>query len=218
MANSKYAFWYLSVSLCLGLIVTSTGCMGALAQMLYVVKGHKVPAEYNGLEGQKVAVVCVSDASAYGPDTLTDTISRVVGMKLQTNVKNVDIVPPHKVQQWIDETGWNEADFVALGRGVGADKVVAIEVGGYTIHEGATIYKGKSDLKVTILDVANDGRVDYLFGPEYYEFPTNGRPAIQTNERQFEAFYLAKLTEHIARRFYPHDRLDTVADDAMSMR
>ena len=194
------------------------GCMGAMAQLLYVIKGHKVPAEYSGLEEQKVAVVCVSDASAYGPDTLTDTISRVVGLKLQTNVKKIDVIPPRKIQQWIDEHGWNESDFLALGQGVGADKVLAVEVGGYSIHEGATIYKGRADVKLTIFDINREGRVDYIFGPEYYEFPEMGRPAIQTNDRRFEAFYLAKLTDHIARRFYPHDMLDTVADDAMSMR
>jgi len=46
------------------------GC-GAMAQLMYVLKGHNVPAEFQGLEGKKIAVVCVSDASAYGPDPLT---------------------------------------------------------------------------------------------------------------------------------------------------
>ena len=52
-------------------LIGSTGCIGAMAQLLYVIKGHKSPADFAGLEGKRVAVVVVSDASAYGPDTLT---------------------------------------------------------------------------------------------------------------------------------------------------
>lgn len=199
-------------------ILASTGCMGAMAQLLYVIKGHKTKAAFKGLEGKKVAVVCVSDAVAYGPDTLTYTVSKTISLKLAQSVKKIQVIPPSKIESWMDNNDWNQIDFTEVGKGVGADMVVAIEIGRYTIHEGATLYKGRSDLTVTVYDMANEGQVVFVKGPQDYVFPSSGRPAIQTNDRNFEAIYLAKLNDHIAKLFYDHDALDDVADDATLMQ
>ena len=195
------------------MILPAIGC-GAVAQLLYVVKGHEDPAEFEGLEKQRVAVVCISDASAYGPDKLTTAISNVVGLKLETYGKDIEVVPQRELERWVDENGWDETNFVSLGRGVGAQKVLAIDIASYSIHEGRTIYKGRTDMTAKVLDVANNGEVEYIHGPELYEFPRDGRPAIQMTDRKFESLFLAKLTDRIAKRFYKHDRLESVAEDA----
>ncbi len=198
-------------------VVGLGGCIGALAEILYVIKGHKIPAAYSGLEDKRVAVVCVSDASAYGPDTLTYTVSKVIGMKLAQSVKKIRVVPAHEIENWVDTNGWDETDFVALGKGVNAEVVLAVEISSYSIHEGATIFKGRADVTATVFDVTNGGQVAFVHGPKHFTFPENGRPAIQTTDRQFEAIYLAKLTEHITRQFYDHDMELTVAEDASLM-
>ncbi|MEZ6092684.1 MAG: hypothetical protein R3C03_00375 [Pirellulaceae bacterium] len=198
-------------------VVASTGCIGAMAQLMYVIRGHKTKAAYDGLEGKTVAVVCVSDAEAYGPDTLKYTVSKIVSLKLSQSVKKIKVVPPSKIEDWIDTNGWDQMDFTEIGRGVNADMVVAIEIAGYTIHDGATLYKGQSDLTVSVYDMKRDGQVQFVKGPENYVFPTNGRPAIQSTDRQFEAVYLAKLNDHISKLFYDHDALDDVAEDASMM-
>lgn len=199
------------------LVVSFSGCVGAMSQLMYVIKGHDVPAAYAGLEGKRVAVVCVSDASAYGPDTLTYTVSRAVGIKLSQGVKDIQLIPTSDVEGWVDENGWNELDFGALGRGIKADRVVAIEIASYSIHEGPTIYKGRADLTVTVYDLDNEAgaQVAFGFGPEDFEFPKNGRPAIQSNDRQFEAFFLARLTQYISNQFIKHDKLESFASEAM---
>ncbi len=209
---------FLVSSFAILMLVTTVGCMGGLAQLLYVIKGHKIPAEYNGLEGKRVAVVCVSDASAYGPDTLTDTISKLVGMKLQNDVKNIEIIPAKKIEDWADQNMWDEADFKEIGQGLSADVVVGIEIGDYSIKEGSTLYQGRCEVTATVYDIKNEGRVDYFIGPDQFQFPAQPRPAIQTNDRKFEAIFLAKLTEFISRRFCAYDRLDTVAEDASLLR
>jgi len=182
---------------------------------MYVIKGHKVPAKYEGLEGKKVAVLCLSDASAYGPDTLTYTVSKLVSVKLAQGLKKTEIVNPAKIEDWIDENGWEESNVVPLGQGVDADMVVVIEIGSYSIHDGKTIYKGNADLSVSVYDIKKNGEVSFLHGPDVFSFPENGRPAIQTSERKFEAFYLARFTDHISRLFVAHDKMETFADDAM---
>lgn len=194
-------------------LIGSTGCIGAMAQLLYVIKGHKSPADFAGLEGKRVAVVVVSDASAYGPDTLTYAVSKIVSMDLSNNVKDITVIPPTEIEEWMDTKGWDQTDFQDLGKGVGAEMVLAIEVGSYTIHDGATLYKGQSELSVSVHDMESGG-ILFSQGPEAYVFPANGRPAIQTTPRQFEQMYLAKLTTKVSRLFYAHDRLDSVAEDA----
>ena len=198
-------------------LIASTGCIGALSQLIYVVKGTNVEPSYKGLEDSTVAVVCVSDASAYGPDILTTTVAQAVAIKMQRTGRDINVIPATTVNDWIDRNGWDERDFANLGEGVGAEKVVAIEIGAYSIHEGSTLYKGRTDLSVTVYDIENGGTIDFLYGPTEYSFPKNGRPAIQTSDRQFEAFFLANLTENIAHQFCPYDRVDQVARDAISL-
>ena len=199
------------------LVVSFSGCIGALSQLMYVIKGPNAPAAYDGLIGKRVAVVCVSDASAYGPDTLTYTISKAVGMKLAQGVKKIDIIPTSKVESWVDQNGWDELNFSALGKGVDAERVLAIEVASYSIHEGATIYKGRAELTVTVYDMEKNAgsQVAYSFGPQEFSFPKNGSPAIQSNDRQFEAFFLARMTQSISDHFMKHDQFESFADDAM---
>ncbi|MCH2179328.1 MAG: hypothetical protein MK106_11045 [Mariniblastus sp.] len=200
------------------MLVSTTGCLGGLAQLLYVLKGHKIPAEYAGLEGKRVAVICVSDASSYGPDTLTDTISKLVGMKLQNDVKGIQVISSKEIEAWSDENGWDETDFTAIGTGVEADVVLGIQIGEYSIKEGSTLYQGRCEVTATVYDMGNDGQVSYFIGPDQFQFPEQPRPAIQTNDRKFEAIFLAKLTEFVSRRFYAYDHLETVAEDASLMR
>ena len=213
--TNKFTRSLLILILPLAIIATSTGCIRQMAQLLYVIKGHEVPAAYDGLGEGKIAVVCVSDASAYGPDTLTYTISKYVSVKLAEGLKKAEIVSPFKVENWIDENGWEIGDATALGQELEADKVLVIEVGSYSIHDGATIFKGQVDLTCTVFDIEKEGQVSYVYGPEEFSFPENGRPSIQTTDRQFEAFFLARLTDHISRLFVKSNKLDTFADDAI---
>jgi hypothetical protein len=161
--------------------------------------------------------LCVSDVSAYGPDNLSYTVSRAIGIKLAQGVKKIKLVPSSKVESWIDQNGWDELDFEGLAKGIGADRVIAVELASYSIKDGATMYKGRSDVTVTVYDLDEPGspKVAYGFGPQEFEFPKNGRPAIQTSDRKFEAFYLSQLTQHITNHFVEHDRLESVAVDAM---
>jgi len=217
MSRNVHRVKFLVCSLTMVCLVSSVGCMGGLAQLLYVIKGHKIPAEYNDLEGKKVAVICISDASAYGPDTLTDTISKLVSMKLQSGVKGIKVIPAKTIEDWADRNAWDEADFNAIGEGVEADVVVGIQISDYSIKEGSTLYQGRCEMTATVFDIKNDGQVSYSIGPDEFQFPEQPRPAIQTNDRKFEAVYLAKLAEFISRRFCAYDRMEMVAEDASLM-
>ena len=92
---------------------------------------------------------------------------------------------------------------------------MVIEVGSYSIHDGVTLFKGRVDLTCTVYDIEKEGQISFVQGPEEFIFPKNGRPSIQTSDRQFEAFFLARLTDHISRLFVKTDKMDTFANEAI---
>ena len=95
--------------------------------------------------------------------------------------------------------------------------VVAIEIASYSLTEGSTLFKGRSDVTVTVYDIEKDGQVPYSATPNHFVFPRHGRPSIQTTEREFEAYYLAQLTHMIANQFLVHDKLESFARDAKAV-
>ncbi|MEM7786044.1 MAG: hypothetical protein AAF939_22365 [Planctomycetota bacterium] len=209
--NSRWVYILMTITM----LTLCPGCFEQLATLMYVVKGHKIPPKYAGLNSKKVAVVCVSDQSAYGPDTLTYTVAKSVSLKLSQGLKESQVISPAKIEDWMDQNSWSASDIAVMGKDLKADMVVMIEVGSYSIHEGATIFKGRADITVSVHDIAKEGQVTYVHGPEHYAFPKDGRPVIQTDERRFESFYLARLTDRISRLFVEHDKLDSFAEDAM---
>ena len=198
--------------------ISLAGCVGTASNLMYMLQGMKIEAAYDGLKKSRVAIVVVSDASSYGPDTLTNIVGRAMSIRLSTNVNGIDIVPQNELGNWKDIHGWDEVDFREIGKGVEADRVVAIEIGSYSIHEGTTMYKGRAMVTTTVYDMEEDGVVVFSQGPAEYQFPkSHARPALSTSESQFEAVYLGMLVDNISRNFYDHERVDAVAEDATNI-
>ena len=213
--NHSYHRRIFGVLLLASMLAIFPGCIGAVSQLLYVIKGHKMPPAFEGLEGKRIAVVCVSDASAYGPDPLTYSVSNALSVKLARGLKESTIVPVTKIEEWIDTHGWDERDFVELGEGVDVDAVVAIDIASYTIHDGSTLFKGRADVTATVYNIEKEGQIEHHYGPKLFEYPKTGRPAIQTTARQFEALYLGQLVTNLSNQFCEYDKLDSFAADAI---
>ena len=194
---------------------TSTGCIQEMAQLLYVIKGHKIEPAFPGLKGKKVAIVCTSDAAAFGPDSLSVTMTKHIGILLATSTDKITVAAPAKVEEFMDANGWEDDSPGKLGEIVEADFVVVIDVEDYSIHEGATLYKGRSEWTASAFDVANEGKLAFSVGPNQFTFPETGRPSIQTSEREFESFYLARLCDRISKQFVTYDKLESYAEDAI---
>lgn len=195
--------------------VTSTGCIQEMAQLLYVIKGHKVEPAFPDLKEKKVAIVCNSDAAAFGPDSLSVTITKHIGILLATSNDKITIAAPAKVEEFVDANGWGDDSPLKLGEAVEADYVIVIDVDDYSIHEGATLYKGRSEWTAGAYDIANEGKIAFSVGPNQFAFPETGRPSIQSSEREFESFYLARLCDRISKQFITYDKMESYAEDAM---
>ena len=201
----------------LGLAIASgSGCVNLASNILYAINGNKAPADYPGFKGKKVAIVCGTDKGLSNDATAT-LMTRYLEAILSKNVKEVTIVGQEKVDKWLDARGWNESDYAEIGKGVGADQVLAINISGLTLRDGMTLYKGKADISVSVYDVADEGRVVYRKSFPQFEYPKMGGPTItDTTEPRFHAFFLSIVSQHIASLFYDADPKDLYALDAVS--
>lgn len=196
------------------MVLTSAGCVGMVANLIHVAKGNRIPAEYDGLTEKKVAVVCVAESESFGPSPIAPQIAKQVSSLLQENVDEITLVDQQKIEDWIDRNDWDRIDFVAIGRAVKADSVVAINVDGFSLNDGKTMFKGRSDLSVVVYDVATKKEAFSKSLPEV-EYPRNSVfHTTDMSKREFRRRFLTILSHRVARAFYPYDMEQDFAQDA----
>jgi hypothetical protein len=218
MVASHVSFrrWLLAAG-CTLLVVASVGCIGVGSQLLYMLKGgDRLPAEFDGLQDKRVAVVCVSNASSSGPHAVSGTLERSVALLLTQKGKNIRLVRPDEVANWIDTNDWNQLDYREIGRGVNADMVLAIDLESFSLHEGSTLYRGRASVTVTVYDMREGGKVAFRRSIPEYSFPANGaRHSTEMSEARFRSLFIQILAQQIARYFYSYQIQDDFAKDAL---
>jgi hypothetical protein len=202
----------LTVAVLLLALNTLGGC-AIVNHLLYVVRGATVPAEFDGLKGKRVAVVCVSANEDYGPDSTTEMLSKEIERQLKENVKDVTLVRHSEVANWIDRNDW-KYDYLQVGRGVKAEMVVGIDVGRFSMHEGGTLYKGHADVEIQVFDMAQQGAKVYQTIIDDFSFPTSGAQAVtDISEAKFKRAFIKVLAQAISRSFYAYEIQEDVAPD-----
>jgi hypothetical protein len=205
------------IVLTLAVLIPSSGCIGISAHLLYFFKGgQKIDAEYKGLHEKRVAVVCVSENASYGPNSISSMMERSVAALLRA--QKIDVIHHEEVADWIDTNDWNQMDYRDIGRGVSADRVLAIDVGGVRLHEGMTLYKGRADVVVTVYDIEDGGKVAFRKTLPEFTFPKNGaRHTTEMTENQFRQLFVTVLANHVTKYFYDYRFEDDFANDVRSL-
>lgn len=194
--------------------VTQSGCLGLVSNLLYTARGDLVPAEFEGLAEQRVAVIVVTDSSQYSDDIAARMASREISQILSEKVEDIDVVREDEIDDWRDSNSWDQVDFVSIGRGVKADKVVAVELTGLKLRDGATLYRGQVSATTTVFDIAT-GKREFRRHIDDYSYPiTGGQYTSETTEAKFRRVFLHRLSGVVARYFHPYDFRDGVAGDA----
>jgi hypothetical protein len=207
-------FQKLLMTSCLILSTATSGCVGLLSNLMYAVKGEKVPAEFDGLKEKKVAVLAINADSPYQDDVSSRMLARQVTEILQTEVKKIEMLDEDVINQWRDKNGWENMDFQAMGKDIGADMVVVFEMSDLKLKDGATIFRGHCGVNTTVYDVALSKKV-FRKSLEDFTYPTNaGQHTTETTEARFRRTFLVMLGQRLARYFYNYDFEDTFALDA----
>ncbi|MGN6545825.1 MAG: hypothetical protein ACTHK7_12300 [Aureliella sp.] len=194
----------------------ASGCVNLASNLMYAFGKNKAPGEYDGFKGKKVAIVCGNDRGL-SSDATSTLLTRYLEALLSKNVKDITIIKQDKVDKWLDTNGWSESDYQEIGKGVGADQVLAINMSNVTLRDGLTLYKGKADISVSVYDVADDGRVVFRKNYPEFEYPKIGGPTItDTSEARFNVLFLTVVSKRIATLFYDADPNELFAMDAVS--
>lgn len=210
-------FWSLALLLTV-LIVPTTGCLHTvLATGIYLWQGGNTePAECEALEGQRVVVVCRPPSShEYRHAGAARTIGKRISRLLEMNVKDIDVVSPQEVDNWVDEQDWD--NFKDLGRAVKATRVVYIELDEFSLYKGSTLYQGNAVVKLSVYDMNNRDKLIFERNVGQILFPQNsGIPSADKAVQEFQRQFVEIVSDQIARMFYKHDPNASFAMDSIA--
>ncbi len=177
----------------------------------------RIKPECELLENKRVAIV-VGGEKGLSNDATSMLLTRYLEERLGKNVEGIKIIPKEKVDKWLSESGREEPDYEAIGKGVEADYVLAVTLANMSLRNGQTLFKGKADISVALYDIAN-GTIAYRKAMPEFEFPKMDGPSIvDTNEGKFKVAFLTIVSEHIGVLFYPYNPNDLAVQDPISMR
>lgn len=195
-------------------LLPSTGC-STLLTAAYLIMPEDTPAEFKGLKGKHVAVVCkpiveleFSDASS------ARELAALVGGHLERNVRKSRVIDQQEVARWIDENSW--VDYATVGKSLDADMVVGIDLEEFRLHEGSTLYRGRATAHVRVYDVTAK-KVVFEKRFDDFSFPADSAiPTTDRSESQFRGMFLQILAGKIARTFHAYDSRTTFAEESLT--
>ncbi len=194
-------------------VFTTAGCMGPVLTAMYLFGAADVKAEYDGLKKQKVVVVCHRTDLDYSNNlNAAKDLARLVGLRLKANISSLKLIDQQKVDNWMDENQWEESS--EIGKALGADKIVVVELDNFSILLDQTLYQGKASYVLKVID-CQTGRTQYDVTPNPVCWPPNSPiPTQDKPETQFRKQFVGVLGDRIARHFYSHDPRAYFAEDA----
>jgi hypothetical protein len=188
-------------------VLAMAGC-NTLPIIAYIAGGSIMPAQFEGLEASRVAVICVSDDASYGAGTESKLLASEISKILASEVPNIEIVSRSDIADWKDRKGWDEIDYREVGRGVKADRVVAIDLSGFRVRQGTSLLKGRANLTITVFDMTAGGKEVFQKEIIDFNYPTNGPFATDISEAKFTQIYVKVLATHVAKFFHEYDPID----------
>ena len=210
----RYGTWLATLSL-LAAGISTSGCGNIMATAMYVLDGTDVQAEFEGLRGKRVAVVCRPPATlAYA--SAAHELAEEVGIRLSNQVSKIEVIDQQEVSVWTDENSWD--DFAEIGRALKADIVIGIDLEDFSLYQHQTLYQGKASVGIRVYDLENNGKIVYKKIPPQSVFPPNaGIPTQEKPEAEFRRQYVGELADEISKNFYDHDSRADFAKDSTAL-
>lgn len=194
----------------------ASGC-NLLATAMYVVEGTNAKAAFDGLKGKRVAVICRPVSSLHFRDSsVSRDLAKQVGIYLEKSVKKVKLIDQREVFEWADENNWE--DYVEIGKALHADMVVGLDLEEFSLYKGQTLYQGKANVKVMVVDVSQGKEPIFERNLPQTIFPPNGEiPTSDKPEAQFRRQFVGHLARQIAQYFYDYDATFDFANDSTAL-
>jgi hypothetical protein len=194
------------------------GCRQVMVTAMYLFKGTDVDPDFAGLKGKQVAVVCRPQVSLqYRNANASRELAQQITLLLQERVPKIKTIDQRKISKWADENTWEE--YPEVGKAVKADMVVGIDLEGFSLYQGPTLYQGRASATVRVYDCRKGGKMVFEKNLPQAIYPPNS--AVSTSDRlepEFRREFVLVLADQIARYFYAHDPYADVGRDAAALK
>ena len=169
-----------------------------------------IPAEFDGLAGQSVAIVIQAEPAVdYEYPGARLEMASLVASQLRSNVKNVSVSDPRRVLRYQqDNLLWDQMERVRLARELDVDYVLLISLIEYTMRQpgSADLYRGEIIAHAGVFDAERDEREARVWNGEFaVVYPpgsTIGQAAV--NDAQTRYHTVTAFAEQLARSFYSY--------------
>ncbi|MBQ4144034.1 MAG: hypothetical protein IJD43_11235 [Thermoguttaceae bacterium] len=205
--------FFLLAALCLTCV---TGCGQALGVLIHGFKGDNLDPPCMEMEGKVAVIVRPRASTTYQYGDVSNELARVLNVKIGLGLKNfkkkkrekITLIPHDRIQEYSD--GMHaETDFVEIGKAVGADQVVAVDLLGYNHIAGTNVWQGHANVNVQLIDVKTG---DIVYQPDSlaeYIYPRNNVvSATDKSEFDFQREYILRLGNYISKQFVPYSRFE----------
>ncbi|MDZ4819160.1 MAG: hypothetical protein SGJ20_09330 [Planctomycetota bacterium] len=193
-------------------LLVCTGC-SLISTAAYIVTPNDTSAEFTGLDGKRVAVICRSASIGYAHPTAGRDLATAVGKLIAKNGRKVEIIDERELADWVDKNDWDE--YYEVGRALKADMVVGIDLEHFEIAREQTLYQGNADVVLSVYDIKS-GKKSPVWdkNPPTVMYPTQPVSSADHSEAEFRKRYLAVLAHNIGKNFYKHDSRADFAPDS----
>jgi hypothetical protein len=199
-------------------LLPALGCRGLATTAMYLIKGNDVEPDFKELKGKKVAVVCRPLVSLqYRNANANRELAQEITLLLQEKVPKIKTIEQKKIAKWADENTWE--DYAEVGKAMKADMVVGIDLEGFSLYQGQTLYQGRANVTVHVYDCQKGGKMVFekTLPPTVYP-PNSAVPTSDRIESEFRRQFVLVLADQIARHFYAHDAHADIGLDAAALR
>ncbi len=216
MQRRRWCYGCLAAVLTALLLTQASGCVGLFTTVAILFKGTDADAEFPGLKGKKVVVVCRPLAELQYRDAASaKALAAEISVLLQKQVSKITVIDQQKVAEWTDEHAWEE--YPEVGKALGADMVVGVDLTSFSTYQGPTLYQGKATASIKVFDLKDDNKVVFKKDmPQLLYPPSVGKPIAEQTENDFCREFSVVVAEHIARHFYTYDGQADTAMDAQA--
>jgi hypothetical protein len=196
-------------------LLPALGCRGLATTAMYLIRGTDVDADFKELKGKKVAVVCRPLMSLQA--NVNRELAQQVTLLLQEKVSKIKTVEQKKIAKWTDENTWEE--YTEVGKAMKADMVVGIDLEGFSLYQGTTLYQGRANVAIRVYDCTKGGKLVFEKNLPPAVYPPNSFvPTSERAEPEFRREFVLVLADQIARHFYAHDPHADMGQDAAALR
>ena len=195
-------------------LFSASGCAGALMMPYYLIYGTDAPAVFKDEmkaipKESKMVVICRSNLNLFGsanPNAdLAQSLTYVISTEMKDKKKKKLVwIPFSEVEDKFDEEEFNSQSFEKMGKALGADYVIGVEIDSFEIHHSTQFYQGSAKVLVRMVRVEDCETVIRQSMPNYV-YPPTPVPSADLEEIEFQKTYTVRLARNIATLFCPHD-------------